>query len=69
MNATNRYRSLRCARALTRYDTDFEPTGCLIDLLADARHWCDRHGNDFAQLDRQAYEHYLSELHVAKARS
>ncbi|GIW86361.1 MAG: hypothetical protein KatS3mg108_0685 [Isosphaeraceae bacterium] len=34
----------------------------LIDLLTDARHWCDRHGEDLAGLDRLAHEHYLAEL-------
>ena len=34
----------------------------LIDLLTDARHWCDRHGENFAALDRQAYQHYLEDL-------
>ena len=34
----------------------------LIDLLTDARHWCDRHGESFAVLDRLAYQHYILEL-------
>ena len=34
----------------------------LIDLLTDARHWCDRHGESFAALDRLACQHYISEL-------
>lgn len=34
----------------------------LIDFLTDARHWCDRHGEMFAELDRIAYGHYLAEL-------
>jgi hypothetical protein len=29
--------------------------------LTDARHWCDQHAEDFAQLDRIAYGHYLAE--------
>ena len=33
----------------------------LIDLLTDARHWCDEHGEDFAKLDRLAREHYVVE--------
>jgi hypothetical protein len=33
----------------------------LIDVLADARHWCDRNQLSFAELDRQAYQHYLTE--------
>ncbi len=38
----------------------------LIDLLTDARHWCDRKGQDFAALDRIAYRHYLDERHSGK---
>lgn len=34
----------------------------IIDLLTDARHWCDRNGEDFAALDRIAHQHYLAEL-------
>ncbi|HVX13092.1 MAG TPA: hypothetical protein VHC22_18050 [Pirellulales bacterium] len=34
----------------------------MIDLLTDARHWCDRHGESFAQLDRIAYQHYIAEF-------
>jgi hypothetical protein len=34
----------------------------LIDLLTDARHWCDRHGESFAALDETAYDHYVAEL-------
>ncbi|MGH7194055.1 MAG: hypothetical protein ACREJM_11070 [Candidatus Saccharimonadales bacterium] len=33
----------------------------LIDLLTDARHWCDRHGQRFADLDRLASQHYADE--------
>ena len=38
------------------------PSQGLIALLADARHWCDRHGESFAALDRQAYQHYLTDM-------
>jgi hypothetical protein len=63
---TNKSRAARCARVLGRYGTDDTAKGCLVDFLADARHWCDRHGEDFAGLDRQAYQHYLAELHEEK---
>jgi hypothetical protein len=53
-------RTLRC------YDTDSEPTGCLADFLADARHWCDRNGRSYAELDRRASWSYAAE--VAEAR-
>ena len=65
MNALNRHRIARCDRALRRYDTDFELTGCLVDFLTDARHWCDRHGHNFAALDRKARDYYRDELRAA----
>lgn len=34
----------------------------VVDLLADARHWCDANGKDFYEFDRIAYRHYLAEL-------
>ncbi len=42
-------------KAIALYgDRDPDPATQLIDLLADIRHWCDRHGEDFARLDRLA---------------
>ena len=32
-----------------------------IDVLTDLRHLCDVNGWDFADLDRQAYDHYATE--------
>ena len=35
------------AKAIARYgDRDPDPATNLIDLLADVRHWCDRHGQE-----------------------
>jgi hypothetical protein len=65
---TNRCRANRCSKALRRYGTDTTDPACLIDFLADARHWCDRHGQNFADLDRIAYDHYLTELGEAQRR-
>ncbi len=65
MKSTNRYRALRCRRALLRYDTDFDLTGCLIDLLTDARHWCDHNGHSYVELDRKASRHFREELAAA----
>ena len=62
MEPTNNQRAARCRKALNCYGTD-HARGCLIDFLADARHWCDRNSESFAELDRQAYQHYLAELH------
>jgi hypothetical protein len=60
---TIQQRAARCGKTLGRYGTDNTPEGCLVDFLADARHWCDRSGEDYAALDRRAYQHYLAELH------
>lgn len=40
----------------------------IINLLADARHFCDAHELDMAALDRRAYTDYLEELHGVTAR-
>lgn len=58
----NDRRAMRVGHVLT-WCTDWD-TGRegLIDLLADARHWCDRHGECFGDLDRIAHQHYLHEL-------
>lgn len=53
-------RAHRLARVLRNYGND--ETECLVDILTDARHWCDRHDLSFASLDRIAYQHYLAEL-------
>jgi len=65
MKALNRYRARRSDRALFSYDTGCEPVEQLTDFLADARHWCDNNGYDFAALDRQAYGHYFAEALAA----
>ena len=46
---------------------DFE--AAVRDILADVRHWCDKHGKSFADIDRIAYNNYsaeVSEFGVAK---
>jgi len=58
----NARRAARIDRVLTRRKDSGSKREGLIDLLADARHWCDRQGEDFAQLDRMAHQHYLAEL-------
>jgi hypothetical protein len=64
---TNKQRAARCGKTLKRYGTDDTARGCLVDLLADARHWCDRNGEDYAALDRLAYHHYLAELYEERS--
>lgn len=34
----------------------------LIDLLTDAMHWCDAHGEDFHYCLAMACRHYINEL-------
>lgn len=62
MKFTNKHRAARIGKVLARYQTGDTVADNLVDLLADARHWCDRNGQDFAELDRLAYDHYVSEL-------
>lgn len=58
----NQRRAMRVEHVLTWcLDWNSRREG-LIDLLTDARHWCDRHGESFAVLDRLAYQHYIHEL-------
>ena len=52
----------RAQRALEAYDIDAAHEDALRDLLADLRHYCDKHELDFAFHDRVAYRNYLEEL-------
>jgi hypothetical protein len=47
---------------LNRYGDD-DPADRLVDLLTDARHWCDLNGQSFGEQDRRAHQHYLAEIH------
>jgi hypothetical protein len=65
----NDRRAMRVEHVLTwckDWDTGREG---LIDLLTDARHWCDRAGEDFARLDRMASQHYIAERGDKELRS
>jgi hypothetical protein len=68
MKSENRYLAARCSKALRQYKDDDARTN-LIDFLADARHWCDRHKESYAELDRQAYQHYVAELWAFRRQS
>src|SRR5262245_48091583 len=61
--SNNRRRAMRIAHILTWCKDWASPPEGLIDLLTDARHWCDQNGESFGDLDRQAYRHYLAESH------
>jgi hypothetical protein len=59
---TNAERAERFDAAVTRYNDEYDTHANLIDLLADARHWCDRQRQCYGDLDRIAHQHYLAEL-------
>ncbi len=48
-------------KALDAYGID-APTELLIDLLADAMHWCNANGEDFHFHLAMACRHYINEL-------
>lgn len=62
MKYNNKQRAARVTKLLRHYARNDLPESCLIDFLADARHWCDYHDHCYGDLDRQAHEHYLVEL-------
>ena len=61
MTDSNQPRADRCERALATYP-DADPFTNLVDLLADAMHWCDLTGQDFHLALAQACRHYLHEF-------
>jgi hypothetical protein len=66
MTNPNIRRAKRFAKALKAYGIADAMDGALADLLADARHWCDRHGHSYWQIDHDAHELYLEELAEAR---
>jgi hypothetical protein len=63
VRTTTRSRIARASSALLATDASRrEKDAAVIDLLANLRHYCDRHHFDFAKLDRLAYQHYVAEL-------
>ena len=58
----NRRRAARCQTAMRRYDGGGSPYTGLIDLLADAMHWCRLKGHDFHSLLDRASQHYSAEV-------
>jgi len=59
---TNAERAKRCEAALECYNDEWDLLANLIDFLADARHWCDREGKCYGDLDGLAHRHYLAEV-------
>lgn len=68
MRKRNKERAKRIAETLEFYKrTQLGEQGpvddeCLNDLLTDIRHYCDLQRYDFAEHDRTAYGHYITEL-------
>lgn len=60
-DATIPERVARCEKALAGYSDD-DCFLCLIDLLADAMHWCDASREDFHYALATAGKHYVNEL-------
>ena len=59
--STPKARATNLHRELKRLYDDFGPPENVTDMLTDLRHLCDAKGWDFADLDRQAYDHYSVE--------
>lgn len=59
---SNALRAVRAEQILTRYRTGDDLQTSLVDLLADAMHWCDFAGDDFHLSLAQACRHYIHEL-------
>jgi hypothetical protein len=38
-----------------------DPVANIVDMLTDLRHLCDEQNDDFAELDKMAYRHYIEE--------
>jgi len=54
----------RAKSLTTLLNKTYDPHGAqenVTDMLTDLRHLCDVNGWDFADLDRQAYQHYRTE--------
>ena len=62
INMTNALRAARAERILTRCRLGDALATSLVDLLADAMHWCDFTGENFHLALAQACRHYIHEL-------
>ena len=59
MTSSNHTRAGRGWQAIAAYGDEFSN---LVDLLADAMHWCDQTGQDFHIAFAQACRHSVHEL-------
>lgn len=62
MKTINAERAERFEQLLRVDETDDAVEDRLTDLLTDARHWCDLNGLSYAEHDRVALRHYLTEV-------
>ncbi|MDX1968863.1 MAG: hypothetical protein SFV23_16935 [Planctomycetaceae bacterium] len=58
----NAFRAARAGCILIHHRDDGDLHTSLVDLLTDAMHWCDAHGDDFHLALAQACRHYIHEL-------
>jgi hypothetical protein len=56
------YQIDRCEQTLTRLDSNDTLAGSLVDLLVDARHWCEVNGHDYDALDRKAADFHACQV-------
>jgi hypothetical protein len=61
MTLSNQERAVRCQQAITAYSDDDTYTN-LVDLLADAMHWCHVQGRCFRDILDTAQMHFDAEL-------
>jgi hypothetical protein len=60
MTLTNQERADRCQEAINAYSDDDTYTN-LVDLLADAMHWCQFNGHSFSDILEIALMHFQAE--------
>jgi len=48
------------------WSSDGDPATIVQDMLADLRHYCDRHDLDFESRNQAAHQYYLDELNEDK---
>ena len=70
MRNTHRVQHARYALASSLWARGEAPRpadqGTVIDLLADLRHYCKRHGFDYVQCDRIALDHFETECVIGE---
>jgi uncharacterized protein YcgI (DUF1989 family) len=62
MSESTHTRASRLELVLLSYGDGDDAFTVLVDLIADAMHWCDATGQDFHIAFAQACRHYVNEL-------